>query len=219
MVGTSGPALRAPAVLEWGELWMLEQSVVSEPFEGPPAVDAALTASAALARLRLPAPPGAHQNPLLGTASALAYRVRALKPPLPPSDLARARRMLHRTSLPLRTGHGDFHRDNLLLCDGVVWAVDWELSGLLPAGFDLCVLWASLDDPTDRDRLFEGAVAQVGEEARRDLAVLRYSLTVRTIASKLASPLPDNRDREGAAALVELLPALRAEAGVSTARP
>jgi hypothetical protein len=218
IVGDAGHDLRAPAVLEAGALWLLERGIPAEPLRGASAVDAAAASAAAVARLRLPPHPRRPGRPVRSLASTLAYRLRAARPPLPPADLVRARRLLHACRLPVVTSHGDFHRDNLLFHDGVIWVVDWELSGARPAGFDLCVLWASLPDGDDRHRLFEAAVAQLGERARRDLAALRYSLTVRTIASKLASPLPLNRDEAGARALAELLPELRAEAGIVTAR-
>ena len=91
--------------------------------------------------------------------------------------------------------------------------VDWELTGHRPAGTDPLRFWTTLERPEDRERLWEGTVALVGAGHRRALAELRYVLLVRTIADKLADVHPERREPGVAAALLALLPDVRAEAG------
>ena len=175
---------------------------------GPKSVDAVLAAAAELARHDLPV---ANHEGGRATEMLLATWRRALVAvsPLPVRDLARARTIIQRTDLPRVASHGDFHIENILISEGAAWVVDWELSGPRPAGYDLMQLWATLPAPNDRERLWEGTVALVGTEHRQALFALRYALTVRTIANKLAAPQRFHRDREGAERLIALLPSLR----------
>jgi aminoglycoside phosphotransferase (APT) family kinase protein len=110
------------------------------------------------------------------------------------------------------TTHGDFHRNNLLVGDGPLWVIDWELSGRGPAGSDLLHLWCSLDDEEDRERLYRGIVELIGRRHEHALLKLRYSAMVATIAGLLTAPHLFDRDRSRAERLLADLPVLRAEA-------
>jgi hypothetical protein len=206
LIGTEGP-LRSPAVVDLGPGWMLEQRIEHEPLVGEGAVDAIAAAAARIAELRLPSAP----TPRETSRVALSRRIRALFSPLPLSDYLAARRVLADPGLPEVTCHGDFHARNVLFADGRLWVVDWELSGQQPAGYDLMTFWPTLERAEDRGRLFEATVDLVG--SRRELLRLRYALTVRTVATMLASAREFDRDEVRARELLALLPALRAEAG------
>ena len=208
IVGTDG-ALRAPLVLERAAGWLLENAVDSEPFEGAEPIDAVVAAAGRIPHLDLPRAP---VRP--GRAGSLRTRAKLLRSPLPLRDLRAARRTLADPGLPPVTSHGDFHRGNVLMQDGAAWVVDWELSGERPAGYDLMQFWATLERAEDRERLFEASVAAVGTTHRPALLRLRHALVVRTIAGKLAAPMAFDRDRGGAHDLLELLPEIRAEAGL-----
>jgi phosphotransferase family enzyme len=207
IVGTDGP-LRAPPVLEQAAGWLLEEAVESEPCEGPERIDAVAAAAEQILQLDLPPAPARSGR------GSLRTRARILRSPLPLRDLRAARRTLDDPGLPSVTSHGDFHRGNVLVQDGAVWVVDWELSGERPAGYDLMQFWATLERAEDRERLFEAAAAAVGSGHRPALLRLRHALVVRTIAGKFAAPMAFDRDRGGAHDLLELLPELRAEAGL-----
>jgi hypothetical protein len=209
IVGTEGP-LRAPAVLEQSAAWVLEEAVDSEPCRGPERVDAVAAAGEKIAQLDLPPAPG-RSGP--GGVS-LRTRMRIVRSPLPLHDLRASRRTLADPGLPEVTGHGDFHRGNVLVRDGAAWVVDWELSGKRPAGYDLMQFWATLEGEEDREHLFELTLSSIGAARRRELLRLRHALVVRTIAGKLAAPMAFDRDPAGAHDLLVLLPALRAEAGL-----
>jgi hypothetical protein len=202
LVGEAG-ALRAPAVLAQGPGWLLERRV--EP-EGVP-VEVVVAAAGELARLELPGAPVTSQRQ---TLASLRRRVGLLGRPRLAAELVRARRVLAEVRLPHVTTHGDFHPGNVLRANGAAWVIDWELAGRGPAGSDLMRYWATLDDPTERDRVYAGARELAGDE--RELARLHYAMAVFTAADKLAHPQALNRDAEGAAALVALLPELRAAA-------
>jgi hypothetical protein len=206
IVGTTG-ALRAPAVLDSGGSWLLEQAIDGQPCEGP-AVEAAAAAAIEIPRLELPPAP---QRPF-GGGKSLRTRLRVLRGGVPLGDLRASRRTLAEPGLPLVTSHGDFHRGNVLVNGGGVWVVDWELSGRRPAGYDLMQFWATVERGEDRERLFEAAVASVGPSHRGELLRLRHALLVRTIAAKLSSRMDFDRDPTGARELLALLPAVRAEA-------
>ena len=209
VVGTDGP-LRAPAVLERGPNWLLEEAVDPEPCRGAERVDLVAAAAEAIALLELPpAPTGAGRR-----MAKARTRARMLRSTLRLRDLRAARRTLADPGLPAITSHGDFHQGNVLVNEGAAWVVDWELSGLRPAGYDLMQFWATLERPEDRERLFEAAVATVGRARRPALLALRHALVVRTIAGKVAGPKAFDRDPAGAHDLLELLPELRAEAGL-----
>lgn len=207
IVGTDRP-LRAPAVLERGPEWLLEEAIEWEPCEGPERIDAVVSAAEGIAEVDLPRAPAR-----AGGGVSLATRARLLRSPLPLRDLRAARRTLSDPGLPVVTSHGDFHRGNVLVQDGAAWVVDWELSGKRPAGYDLMQFWATIERPDDRERLFEAAVESAGAAARPALLRLRHALVVRTIAGKFAAPMAFDRDEAGARALLDLLPRIRAEAG------
>ncbi len=209
IVGTEGP-LRAPPVLDRAPRWLLEQAVDPEPSAGPECVDAVIAAAERIAELDLPPAP----IRTMGGRASLRTRGRILRSPLPLRDLRSARRTVADPGLPSVTSHGDFHRGNVLVRDGVAWVVDWELSGERPAGYDLMQFWATLERAEDRDRLFQAALSSVGPDLRPELLRLRHALVVRTIAGKFAAPMAVDRDRAGAHDLLELLPAVRAEAGL-----
>ena len=97
--------------------------------------------------------------------------------------------------------------------EGAAWVVDWELSGEHPAGYDLMQFWATLERDDDRERLLEAAVSSIGAANRLELLRLRHALVVRTIAGKLAGPMAFDRDQAGAHDLLQILPAVRKEAG------
>jgi phosphotransferase family enzyme len=200
LVGVTGP-LRAPAVLAQARGWLLEQQVV--PGEEP--VELVVAAAGEIAALRLPPGPAASQAP--GGFEPLLRRLRLLRRPRLALELVSARRLLARSKLPEVTTHGDFHPGNVLLADGAAWVVDWELVDRGPAGLDLMRYWATLGRSGDRERLFAAAVELVGEEL--ELARLRYAVAVVTASDKLSHPRALNRDPEGAAELLRLLPGLR----------
>lgn len=207
VVGTDGP-LRAPAVLESSATWLLEEAVDSEPCRGPDRVDAVANAGEQIAQLDLPPAPRRDRGVSMRT------RMRIARSPLPLHDFRASRRTLADPGLPQVTSHGDFHRGNVLVRDGVAWVVDWELSGKRPAGYDVMQFWATLDGAEDREYLFELAVSSIGADRRRELLRLRHALVVRTIVGKLAAPMAFDRDPAGARDLLALLPVLRAEAGL-----
>jgi hypothetical protein len=208
IVGTEGP-LRAPSVLERAGGWLLEHAIDSEPCVGPERIDVVSLAGERIAQLDLPSAP-AHT----GRGGSLRRRVRILRSPLPLRDLRAARRTLAQPGLPPVMSHGDFHRGNVLVKDGAAWVVDWELSGEHPAGYDLMQFWATLEGDEDRERLFEAAVASIGATRRTQLLRLRHALVVRTIAGKLGATTSFDSDRAGAYDLLEVLPEVRAEAGL-----
>lgn len=208
IVGTEGP-LRAPPVLERAEGWLLEQAVHPEPCEGSDRIDVVSLASERIAQLDLPPAPAR-----TGRGGSLRARARILRSPLPLRDLLGARRTLAAPGLPPVTSHGDFHLGNVLVKDGVAWVVDWELSGEHPAGYDLMQFWATLERDEDRERLFEAAVTSIGATRRPQLLRLRHALVVRTIAAKLGAVMSFDSDRAGAYDLLEVLPEVRAEAGL-----
>jgi streptomycin 6-kinase len=144
--------------------------------------------------------------------AVFARRVRLIRSRLPTVDVIRARRLLARTALPLATSHGDFHGGNVLFDGEATWVVDWELCGRRPIGYDLMQLWADFADERDRTRLFAGAAEIAGGAWIDELRRLRYALLVITIANKLTSERPFDRDPVGADALLRLLPEARAEA-------
>ena len=207
VVGTDGP-LRAPAVLESSAAWLLEEAIDSEPCRGPERVDAVASAAEQIAQLDLPPAPRRDR------AVSMRTRMRIVRSPLPLRDFRASRRTLADPGLPQVTSHGDFHRGNVLVRDGVAWVVDWELSGERPAGYDLMQFWATLEGADDREYLFELAVSSIGSDRRRELLRLRHALVVRTIVGKVAAPMAFDRDPSGARDLLALLPGLRAEAGL-----
>lgn len=207
LVGTEGP-LRSPEVVDRGPGWMLERRIDHKPPVGENTVDAIAAAAARIAELNLPDAPSARE----GSRTALNRRIRAVFSPLPLSDYFAARRALADPGLPDATSHGDFHSRNVLVAGGQPWVVDWELSGLRPAGYDLMTFWPTLERPQDRERLLEAAVDLVGR--RPELLRLRYALTVRAVATMLANAREFDRDQGRARELLALLPGLRAEAGI-----
>jgi phosphotransferase family enzyme len=205
LIGTRGP-LRAPAVLARGEGWLLEDRIEPRPVAGTAALGLVLEAAAAIARLSLPPAP---ELPEETWPARLMRRLRLLRLPSLLPHLVRARRLARETELPEVTSHGDFHPANLLLTDSSVYVVDWEMTGLRPAGSDLLQLWASLRSPEDRAQVFAGALDLVGTEHRSALERLRYVLLVQTIGVKMSTALPASRDPAGARRLLSLLPEAR----------
>ena len=205
LIGAHG-ALRAPGVLAQGPGWLLEQAIEPEPLRGPVAIDAAALAAERLAGIELPALGAGAPVPARET---IKRRAAVLRSPLPLRDQFRAKRIVARCSLPLVTSHGDFHEGNILYAQGIAWVIDWELTRPRPAGYDLMTLWPSLRDEGDRERLWRAALDVVGPAHEADVARLRYALTVRTIANKLASRAAFNLDPAGGRRLLELLPQLR----------
>lgn len=211
IVGVDGP-LRAPNVLARGESWLLEPEIAHRPGAGRVYVETVAAAAERLAALQLPVPP--HWRITGGSGARLRRTAVLARSPLPLADLWRSKRLREESRLPQVTSHGDFHRENVLFADDAAWVVDWELSGRRPFGYDLMQHWATLSDPSDREALFEAAVALAGEVQRGELLRLRYALVVTTLANYLASPMPFDRDPEEAHTLLQLLPDVRAEAGL-----
>ena len=207
VVGREGP-LRAPAVLERGEDWLLEEAIPATQCEGAACVAAVAAAAERIMRLELPhGPPGASR----GRIEAWRSRVRLVASKLPIRDVVRARRIASGSPLPERPSHGDFHAGNILYSDGAAWVVDWELSALRPAGYDLMRCCATMRAP-EREALFEAAVDLVGTRHRPDLLRLRYAVAVQTIAQQLAAVHDFNLDRAAADDLLRELPRLREDA-------
>jgi hypothetical protein len=198
--GGSG-VLRAPSFLARGDNWRVERMVVPEPIGAN--LRLIVEAWRVLTTLDLPRRPS--PRVVASPVEKLRRWARLARSPLPVADLVRARRMA--TDLPRVTSHGDFHAAHVLPRDGVVWVIDWEVSGRGPLGLDLMQLWASLPDAADREALTALAVSAVGPEVLR----LRYVALVRRIASKLAEfGRFGDRDRAEAEALMALLPEARA---------
>ncbi len=208
-VGAEGP-LRAPPVVAWGDLWMIERAIEQEPLRGSAAIDLVLAAAEHLASLELPDVPEAEgADGGEGRRQVLLRRLRMARSPLPTRDVVRARGIAANSRLPRVTTHGDFHEHNVLIERGAAWVIDWELADSGPAGFDLMQMWASLQSEADRERLYAGALEIVGRRHADDLAAMRYVLTVRTIAGLVSSRHAFNRDRDEARALLDMLPDLR----------
>lgn len=203
LIGEEG-ALRAPPVLARGPAWLLERRIVPE--DEP--VEVVLAAAAELAGLELPDPPVSPRRRL--SLAPLRRRLRLLGRPRLAAELARARRLLAATRLPEVTTHGDFHPGNVLRAGGAAWVIDWELAGRGPAGYDLMRYWATLPDAAERERVYAGALELAGDEL--ELARLRYAVAVVTAADKVSHPQALNRDEEGAASILAMLPELRAAA-------
>ena len=206
-VGTTG-VLRAPPLLARGDSWRLEPRLRAEPLSGPAGIGAVVAAAAELAELSLPA--GRDESGYGKRGAAARRRLRVAASPLPLADVVRARRLVRSSPLPLVTSHGDFHRDHVILAGGAVWVIDWELAGRRPAGYDLMLLWADLEDDEDRELLFEGAVGLLGEPARQGLLELRYAQLVHLLSSLFADVSPEGRDPERGRRILQLLPELRA---------
>ncbi len=207
LIGAEG-SLRAPPVIARGASWLLERRIAGGACHGPEAIDAVVAAAAALPGLSLPFAPRWERRG--GRPRRLWYALRLLASPVPARDLVLARRLIRQSRLPPVASHGDFHPGNVLVVEGAAWVVDWEHSGRRPAGYDLMHLWSTLDSVADRARVFDGAVSLVGEAWRDELARLRYAMVVQTIAGNLAAPAAFDRDPAGGAALLALLPELRA---------
>jgi hypothetical protein len=208
MLGGNG-WLRSPAIIDRGEDWLLEACVEALPARGFAYVDLAVGAAEELARTDLPHHKGASRR-----LFTLNRRWRTLRSPLPVADLRMARAIRAASPLPAVSSHGDFVPENLLFDGSALWVIDWELSGRRPAGTDLMQLWTMLDAEDDRQRLFDGAVCIVGEDARAALLAVRYATVVAMIAALYAAPNAFDRDPFRAHALLELLPELRKEAGI-----
>jgi hypothetical protein len=206
IVGQDGP-LRAPPILARGPSWSVEAGIEREPWEGSDAMDLLVEAGRRVMGLRLPTGPVRRRGER--RLHALARRARSIRSPLPLADMARARAIVRSSRLPRRTGHGDFQPNNVLLSDGAVWVLDWELCGPLPAGTDLLRMSLHLSRREDREHVFRATVDVVGEAHRADLARLQYALAVQVISSKLGLATGIDRDPAAAARLLSLLPELR----------
>jgi hypothetical protein len=205
LLGESGP-LRAPAVLADGAGWMLERRIETVPLRGPAAIDAVLAAAATIAARELPEPPlppDPEQHPWARRLRGLIASGPGLR------DRLRARAIRRDPGLEEVTTHGDFQIRNLLFDGAGLWVVDWELCGTGAAGSDLMRLWSTLGERTDRERLFEGALAIVGEGRRRELERLRYAEAMRTLGGMLAAEGPLNRDDAQIERLRAEMPELR----------
>jgi hypothetical protein len=203
VVGVEGP-LRAPPVLEAGELWLLGAAAERKPVAGAAEVEIVGAAAERLAGLRLPR--GPHSGRDVSLLTVWGRRLRLLRSPLGFRDLVEARRLIAACDLPAVSGHGYFHRVHVFLDVESAWVIDWELCGPLPAGYDLMNYWAGVANPATRAGLFDAALELVGRSRERDLRRLRYALLVRSIAAHLMDPddLPEARR------MLALLPEVRA---------
>ncbi len=212
----SDEVLRSPQPLEYADCWRLDRWIDAKPCSGEKAIETIVESARQLQDIRLPKRKGLIRKQS-GWVS-FRRRLRVVCSDLATRDYLTARAVLTGSSLPLVTSHGDFHRRHILLEDGSAWVIDWELSGLRPAGFDLLYLWSDLDGEEDRDYLFERTVGMLGESRRKELLRLRFAMLVRMIAAKLADPEPLARDRPGAQRLLTLLPSVRHAAALGSGR-
>lgn len=201
-----GP-LRVPAVLAAGGDWLLEQAVTPDT-DPADAAHAAVRASARLVELALPEPPVTTTR----RRARLGYRIRLLRRPWLVRELARARRMVAASPLPLVASHGDYFPGNVLAAEGSAWVIDWELCGRLPLGYDLLRYWTDAENEEARAVALEGALELAGPGCRAELMKLRYAVAVRAVASKLAAAAARDRDSAGAERVSALLPELREQA-------
>lgn len=199
------PVLRTPAVLAFGDHWMVEERIVPEP----PVMEAVANAAVAVASLTLPDRPGAEARE--GRMHALRRRLSLLGTSLV-RDAARAKAIMRDSALPSVTSHGDFHPNNVFVSGGTVWVVDWELAGTAPAGSDSLRYWCAVEAPEDRHVLFEALVSRLGEEHRQTLLQLRYALVVRSLVGARANVAGFDRNPVLADRLAAMLPELRREA-------
>lgn len=211
-VGVEGP-LRSPPILASGELWFLGAHVDADPVG--PAEHARLVATAADRLAQLELPPGPLRGRDVSLAVIWSRRLRLLRSPLPTADVIAARRIMAGYDLPPVTAHGYFHPVHVVLAGGGAWLFDWELSGRLPAGWELMNYWSAVEDSETRDALFDAALDVVGRRHEPALRRLGYALLVRAISAKLTN----DRDLEAAQALLRLLPATRAAASPRAPSP
>lgn len=206
----SSPPLCSPPLLERGELWRLERAITPEPLKGPRVVEALVASAEALADFRLPCEPPA----VAGEARivGLRRRLHTLVTPLPAVDFLRSRGVMETSRLPRTTSHGTFDFHHVLFENGIPWVIDWDQAGSRPAGFDLMMMWAALEDEDDREQLFEGAVRSIGAHHRSELLRLRYAVLTKVIATTLADPDLHSRDPARGRTLLPLLEVARREA-------
>jgi hypothetical protein len=223
-IGTEGP-LRAPPVLAHGDLWRLEMALEFRRENGPARrqipppltgeqIDAVVAAIAVLQRSELPQPPPQLVRRREAPIARWRRRLLMLRSPLPARDVLRARQAFSRSALPLTTSHGDLHRKQIYPAPGGIWVVDWELLGKRPAGWDAVFLSWDLEDPEDRERLFLATLELVGPRYRSDLLTLKYAALVKMIVGKLVGS-KRAEDREQGLMLLDELPRVRKEAGLS----
>ena len=205
-----GP-VRGPTVLEHGAQWRLERMVVSEPRTGRPAIEALEHASLIVAETTLrPAPAAGRRGRAVHAARRIERLARLGTSPLPIRDVLLARRLVDRSPLPHVTSHGGYHPAHIFLAHGAVWIIDWEQLARRPLGLDLMQLWCALEDPADRDVLFELALEAVGASRRAALLELRYAALVARVVSKLTEQRQfGDRDPAAARALLAMLPEVR----------
>lgn len=212
-IGTEGP-LRAPPVLAYGPLWRLEPALEGRGELAGESIDAVVAAITVLQGSELPQPPPQLLRSREAPIARWRRRLLMLRSPLPTRDLVRARRVFSRSPLPLTTSHGDLHRKQIFPAPGGIWVVDWELLGKHPAGWDpLYLLW-DLEDRDDRERLFLATLELVGRRYRSGLLTLKYAALVKMIVGKLIGSRRAE-DHEQGLMLLEELPRVRREAGIS----
>jgi hypothetical protein len=202
LAGERGP-LRVPAVLATGDDWMLEQAITPDA-DPAAAARAAVEASARLAELDVEEAPSTTSR----RRARLGYRIRLLRRPKLLRELARARKLVAGTTLPLVSSHGDYFPGNVLVAEGCAWVIDWELCGRLPLGYDLLHYWTDVADEEAREIALDGALKLVGPARHDELRRLQYAVAVRATASKLAAAAAADRDPAGAKRLLASLPQL-----------
>ena len=207
----AGGPLRAPRVIEAGPGWRIEQAInTTGPWkERATAIDGAAAAAAEIPSIPLrPHAPGAEHRSRIANLVRIA---RATAGPIKISDLRAARRALATSDLPTVTCHRDYHRKNLLIddTDGGIWVIDWERAAPGPLGLDMLRLWATLETPEHRERVFEYALEQVGRDRRASLERLRFGVAVAEASGLHAEQDPFDRDDANLARLLELIPTVR----------
>jgi hypothetical protein len=212
-IGTEGP-LRAPPILAHGPLWRLEPALEGRGELAGGRIDAVIAAIGALQETELPQLPPQLERTREAPIARWRRRLLMFSSPLPAREVLRARRVFSRSPLPLATSHGDLHRKQIYPAPEGIWVVDWELLGKRPAGWDAVFLSWDLEDPEDRERLFLATLELVGPRYRSDLLTLKYAALVKMIVGKLVGS-KRAEDREQGLMLLDELPRVREEAGLS----
>lgn len=212
VVGSTGD-VRSPPVLDLGVEWLLERQIVRRPFGGKACIDRAVTAAVSISELDLPRGGAAAES----RAFSLFRRLDMVRSSVPLGHVIASKRALRSHALPLVASHGDFHDRNLLYDGEKLWVIDWELAGPRPAGYDLMYLWATLEAEEDRELLFAAAREAIGQEHEQDLLRLRYGVAVAVAVNMLTTRTALAREAQGHG-LVEMLPGLRREAALDSAR-
>ena len=157
LIGADG-ALRTPAVVASGDTWLLEPYIATRPIRGPACMDLVIAAAARVADLSLEAPlPAPSRSRDAGATLAAASSPTSVGRHRAPRDAYATRRRCRRHPATATSAPRTFSSTSDRVGD--------RLGALRPASGRVRPRAALglLDDPDDRDRVFEGAVAIVGE--------------------------------------------------------